>query len=787
MKTFIRIFVIILLTNIALSEWELRYNADNVRQFASDGNKMYIGRNNGMTIYDLNTKDSVNKNTLNSELPGNYINTLMPMPDNTILVSTNGGLAVIENGTITRDKPICTNYPDNDARDLYKDSSGDIWTFSSHKVHKYSNGVWNTYDLSDTVSYKFDLLKLFIHKDKCWALFNDNTKFETVYYYSEWNREQISIAIISDTGITKIFEKYDYPYYEGGRLDLINYNNSIILKNMNGVYIFNDTNWTKTNMLDINDTLIASWMTAMKSDNKGNIWYAITNSNNSVTHPVSFNINTGLKKEHLINEEDKTISNISVLDDSTVAVTNGKYFYFYNDTGWTRIISSDYGIPDDVNFSNVRILNGHRYIIIYNDTKLYKRSTLYCLDDRSTIPPIKTGFPYSTILQFGIDKIGKGIFEGRNSQYEQLKFESDTGFVIPGIYQTRIIKPSINGKVYYSPVAKNGSYLLTWEGNKIDTLDLGFMNEISSFIYDFDVYEDKLIALGYYEYDTDSLNTFLSIYNTSTGELLKYDKTNSQLPDFYYRTEWIMKYSMDTVPICLTVGNGMNIWITTTESLIEFNNGNMTFYELPKKDTFDPIVFSKIYFDSASNEIFASSYYDSFYFFDLATEKWDSIPKSDCGIIGWYISHKKLLDGRIWACDYTGYMYRYIGKGKFEPYNLQINGREYLNFQINDFSIDANNYLHLGTDIGLLTNKTILTGIEDNTFIDTEQIFLMPNPATDYLYIKSNILRSSIEIYSILGNKVLESEYKDRIDVSGLSAGVYFLKAGDKVYKFVKI
>ncbi|TAL67818.1 MAG: T9SS type A sorting domain-containing protein [Bacteroidetes bacterium] len=51
----------------------------------------------------------------------------------------------------------------------------------------------------------------------------------------------------------------------------------------------------------------------------------------------------------------------------------------------------------------------------------------------------------------------------------------------------------------------------------------------------------------------------------------------------------------------------------------------------------------------------------------------------------------------------------------------------------------------------------------------------------------SNILISRIEIFSILGNKVIETEYKDKIDVSRLSAGVYFLKAGAQVYKFVKM
>ncbi|MGA2298672.1 MAG: hypothetical protein ABSG15_14085, partial [FCB group bacterium] len=151
MKKFIYFIVIVLMINTAFSKWELRFSAMYVNNFASDGTKMYLGRVNGLTAYDLITKQSTNFTSINSNLPGNYINTFLPMPDNTILVSTNGGLAVIENGLITYDKPVCKDYPDNDARDLYRDTNGNIWTFSAHKVHKYSNGIWNTYDLSNYI------------------------------------------------------------------------------------------------------------------------------------------------------------------------------------------------------------------------------------------------------------------------------------------------------------------------------------------------------------------------------------------------------------------------------------------------------------------------------------------------------------------------------------------------------------------------------------------------------------------------------------------------------------
>jgi hypothetical protein len=417
------------------------------------------------------------------------------------------------------------------------------------------------------------------------------------------------------------------------------------------------------------------------------------------------------------------------------------------------------------------------------------------------IVPISMNFPYTTITQFGIRKDAKGIFQGRYSYTEPLQYEADSAFVEPNLMsgnQTSI-KPSKNGYVYYSNQRLADStiaspFLTTWEGDELIKVDMGFMEKDEPRILDFDINGDYLIALGQYYYGKDSLNSYLSFYNTKTGELIKYDKSNSCMPDFYY--ERIGGYYLvphDTVPYAVTVDNNLNSWIYTSESLIKFSPNSSKLYDIPMLDSVNKVFANTLYFDISSNELLADYVRnDKYYYFDIATEKWDSIPKKDCGIIGWYINHKKLLDNKIWACDYTGYMYMYIGKGKFAPFDLKVKGREYLNFQISDFSIDANNYLHLGTDIGLLTNKSILTGVEDNATSNTENIVLMPNPASDFISLQfsqsMNVSKSpKLEIFSILGNKILETEYKDRIDVSGLSAGVYFVKLSDKVCKFVKL
>ncbi|MFA6571591.1 MAG: T9SS type A sorting domain-containing protein, partial [Bacteroidota bacterium] len=62
---------------------------------------------------------------------------------------------------------------------------------------------------------------------------------------------------------------------------------------------------------------------------------------------------------------------------------------------------------------------------------------------------------------------------------------------------------------------------------------------------------------------------------------------------------------------------------------------------------------------------------------------------------------------------------------------------------------------------------------------------LYPNPAIDYLWIKSE--NQQFEIYNVLGIKVIESNNENTIYIGNLSPGMYFLKSGGKFYKFIKI
>jgi hypothetical protein len=100
-----------------------------------------------------------------------------------------------------------------------------------------------------------------------------------------------------------------------------------------------------------------------------------------------------------------------------------------------------------------------------------------------------------------------------------------------------------------------------------------------------------------------------------------------------------------------------------------------------------------------------------------------------------------------------------------------------------------NKFLFLTDSIGNLyrINYTAIfnkVSVKEPTLID---FIITPNPASDFLYTQNNFANNKIEIYSILGIKVLESEWKEKIDVSALAPGVYFVKVGYKLSKFIKI
>ena len=110
--------------------------------------------------------------------------------------------------------------------------------------------------------------------------------------------------------------------------------------------------------------------------------------------------------------------------------------------------------------------------------------------------------------------------------------------------------------------------------------------------------------------------------------------------------------------------------------------------------------------------------------------------------------------------------------------------------------IEGKKYLVVAYN-GLWEFNVDITSVDDIANSDNSLIY--PNPATDYITVDLGNYTlqgmgegQTIRIFDVLGEKVMTIETRSnvslqQIDVSALPSGVYFVKVGDVVLKFVKI
>lgn len=793
-----------------LALWEHKYQAIMDRCFLELNGKLYQGFSNGLSIYNIKTKERNFYSMINSNLPGNYINSFLLLNDNSILISTNGGLAVIENDKITVNKPICTSYPDTDARFLYKDENSNIWTFSATKVYLFKDNTWKTFDLiSQNISFRFEILDLFIDQNEALALFNNVNKSSTTFYFNKIKDLYLSIAKINENEIYELWiDNTHFPYRQAG-YSLIRVDDELWLQNYNGLFSYKNKTWSQNKIFNFGNYKPFFDTKSFYRDKSGRIWTILEDTLKKIRIPAYYDPKSKEVKVHL-EDEGQSFFSINILSDGRIIIWNKSFIYIYDieKDKWEKINANDAGVPENCYLTMPRIIDGKLYVYLsyiyanYNYDYSYY-GTLLCIDDKSNIPKIYMGLPYTSIVQFAVNKKGEGIFEGRFFG-EELKYQTSSEFIQPKFYSNVIpIIPATDGNVYFAKLQKDNvnlySTIATWSDNGLQYIDMGFQDKNAE-ITNIDSYQEYIVSMGSYSYDLqkDSATTFLSIYNTKNKSLETYDRFNSELPDFYYSRDGYFRISVDTVPQCISADNEGNIWLMTSMSLIKFNQGKSVIYELPKTSTGKPIPFYKIYYDANTDNILACNEFfepynnlltTKYFYFDIKSTKWDSIETEQAGFIGKFVRMKKLLDGKVWACDNLGYMYQYEGEGKFKVLNLNINNKPNLGFQINDFMIDANGYLHLGTDIGLLTNKSILLSLEQN-ITDDNDIIAYPNPFNSYINIKMDSQDvKALELIDIYGQTIATVYNSDKLNTEKVPAGFYIIKikTSDNSEKSVKV
>lgn len=100
---------------------------------------------------------------------------------------------------------------------------------------------------------------------------------------------------------------------------------------------------------------------------------------------------------------------------------------------------------------------------------------------------------------------------------------------------------------------------------------------------------------------------------------------------------------------------------------------------------------------------------------------------------------------------------------------------------------ETNNYFDYTSISKITFNEGV--GIE-SILADNTSIVVAPNPTKNYLMINGadNLYGSDLYIYSISGAVVSKQAgwYGERVDVSNLNSGIYFVRIGSTTSKFVK-
>jgi hypothetical protein len=137
----------------------------------------------------------------------------------------------------------------------------------------------------------------------------------------------------------------------------------------------------------------------------------------------------------------------------------------------------------------------------------------------------------------------------------------------------------------------------------------------------------------------------------------------------------------------------------------------------------------------------------------------------------------------------------------FTNWNEQANGTDTLNkIALNDtnpqvttvltslnfptYLTYSNGELYISQDDRVSKIPETQLGIDElNTSLDFN---IYPNPVNDFISLTNSDFTSEFEIYDVLGNRLSNGNLTDKIDVTNLSAGIYFLKIEQTINRFIK-
>jgi ligand-binding sensor domain-containing protein len=272
--------------------------------------------------------------------------------------------------------------------------------------------------------------------------------------------------------------------------------------------------------------------------------------------------------------------------------------------------------------------------------------------------------------------------------------------------------------------------------------------------------------------------------NTIASGIIKFDGINSQI--FDVNNSGLLSNSVTSMAQDI---DG-TYWFGTEEGIVSFDGSNWKTFFREYRKPYDSIAWSMC-IDSVGTKYFAT-------WSCIIVLKDNKISYIDTTTTKFYFGAFRSIvidkKNNIWVGTYTS-LAKYDGKDFKAVYgpaeNVVVDSHNNKWFVTRDDYLVCDNLVVYNED-GLQG----INGIEENFISKDETQMIYPNPASDFIEISVGAQlavsdQSEIRIFNIYGQTVLFvgaiHELPLQIDVSGLAPGMYFVRIGDKVQKFIKL
>ncbi len=273
------------------------------------------------------------------------------------------------------------------------------------------------------------------------------------------------------------------------------------------------------------------------------------------------------------------------------------------------------------------------------------------------------------------------------------------------------------------------------------------------------------------------------VSNINSG-IIRYDGINSQI--FDVNNSGLLSNSVTSMAQDI---DG-TYWFGTEEGIVSFDGSNWKTFFREYRKPYDSIAWSMC-IDSVGTKYFAT-------WSCIIVLKDNKISYIDTTTTKFYFGAFRSIvidkKNNIWVGTYTS-LAKYDGKDFKAVYgpaeNVVVDSHNNKWFVTRDDYLVCDNLVVYNED-GLQG----INGIEENFISKDETQMIYPNPASDFIEISVGAQlavsdQSEIRIFNIYGQTVLFvgaiHELPLQIDVSGLAPGMYFVRIGDKVQKFIKL